>query len=70
MSTQTGIVEVTCVSCGAQHAILVPTSGYHRWTSGQAKIQDALPMLSADERELLMSHICPRCFDKIFGEEG
>ena len=69
MSTQTGIVEVTCVSCGTQHTILVPTNGYKLWTSGQAKIQDALPMLSADERELLMSHICPRCFDKLFGQE-
>lgn len=69
MPTQTGIVEVTCVNCGTKHTILVPTNGYKLWTSGQAKIQDALPMLSADERELLMSHICPRCFDKIFSEE-
>lgn len=66
MSTQTGIVEVTCVSCGAPHAIIVPTAGYKRWASGQAKIQDALPMLSADERELLISHICPRCFNRLF----
>lgn len=66
MSTQTGIVEVTCVNCGTKHTIMVPTGAYKRWASGQAKIQDALPMLSADERELLMSHICQRCFDKIF----
>lgn len=67
MPTQIGIVEVTCVNCKTHHTITVPTDGYKRWATGQAKIQDALPMLSEDERELLMSGICPRCWDKIFG---
>ena len=66
MSTQIGIVEVTCVNCHTQHTIAVPVAGYRRWATGQAKIQDALPMLSEDERELLMSNICPRCWDKMF----
>ena len=66
MSVKTGVVEVTCVSCNTQHTILIPTDGYKRWVTGQAKIQDALPMLSEDDRELLMSNICPRCWDKLF----
>lgn len=69
MPTQTGIVEVTCISCKSVHTIMVPTAAYRRWASGLAKIQDALPMLSDDERELLMSNICPQCWDKLFGEE-
>lgn len=64
----TGVVEVTCVVCGTKHTILVPTAGYKKWASGQALIQDALPGLSADERELLISNVCPRCFDKAFGD--
>lgn len=64
--TTTGVVEVTCVSCKSKHTVLVPTMGYKLWASGQARIQDALPMLSEDERELLMSNICPRCWDKLF----
>lgn len=66
MPTQTGVVEVECLCCKTKHTILVPTAGYKKWASGQAKIQHAMPMLTADERELLMSGICGRCFDKIF----
>ena len=66
MSVKTGVVEVTCVNCRTQHTVLVPTDGYKLWVTGQAKIQEALPMLSTDERELLMSNICPRCWDKLF----
>lgn len=66
MPTQTGVVEVTCVNCKTKHTILVPTAGYKLWASGQAKIQDAMPQLSEDERELLMSNICPVCWDKLF----
>ena len=65
----TGIVEVTCVLCGSKHTIIVPTAGYKLWASGQAKIQDALPGLPEDERELLMSNICPKCWDKTFGDK-
>lgn len=61
-----GVVEVTCIMCGTTHTILVPTAGYKKWASGLASIQDALPSLSADERELLMSNICPKCWDKTF----
>jgi len=64
---QTEIVEVECVSCKTKHTVIVPTAGYKLWASGQAKIQDALPGLSEDERELLMSNICPVCWDKMFG---
>lgn len=67
MSAQIGIVEVTCVNCHTKHTITVPVAGYKRWATGHAKIQDALPMLSEDERELLMSNICPHCWDKLFG---
>ena len=69
MSIRTGVIEVTCVRCKSKHTILVPTDGYKLWTSGQKHIQDALPGLSADERELLMSGICPICWDKLFGDD-
>ncbi len=69
MSVTTGVVEVKCIICKTKHTILVPTAGYTKWAKGQAKIQDAMPGLSADERELLMSGICGRCFDKAFSEE-
>ena len=39
-----------------------------RWQNGSL-IQDAMPYLSADERELLISGTCGTCFDKMFGSE-
>lgn len=65
MPTQIGVVEVTCVSCHTRHTITVPVANYKRWATGQARIQDALPMLTDDERELLLSNICPDCWDKL-----
>lgn len=67
MHAQTQAIEVTCVSCGTRHTIIVPTANYRMWASGQAKIQHALPMLSSSERELLISNICPKCWDRLFG---
>ena len=66
---ETTIVEVECVMCHIKHNVIVPIAGYHKWATGQAKIQDALPGLSADERELLMSGICGECFNKMFKED-
>lgn len=66
MPSKTGIVEITCVNCQTQHTVLVPLQGYRLWASGQAKIQDAMPSLTESERELLMSNICPKCWDKLF----
>lgn len=63
-----GIVEVKCIICGSAHIVKVPVDGYRLWRSDQAHIQDALPGLSDDERELLLSNICPRCFDAAFAE--
>lgn len=64
----TGIVEVECIMCHTKHTILVPVGGYTQWAKGQAKIQEALPGLTDDERELLVSGICGQCFDKMFAE--
>ena len=62
------VVEVTCVHCCRTYTLLVPVAGYKLWSSGQARIQDALPGLTDDERELLMTHTCPNCWDKLFLE--
>lgn len=64
--TNTGLVEVKCVSCGTPHIVIVPAARYRLWATGQARIQDALPDLTDDERELLKTNICPVCWDKLF----
>lgn len=67
MSPSKTAIEVTCIECRQPKLLVVPVDGYNRWKNG-ALIQDALPLLSADDRELLISHICGPCFDKLFDE--
>ena len=59
-------VSTTCPICGEHEHVIVPLDGYLAWNKG-ALIQDALPTLSADEREQLMTGICPSCWDTSFG---
>jgi len=63
-------VQITkaCPFCGEYHEVEVPFDGYMEWQNG-VLIQDALPMLSANEREILISGICPDCWEKMFGGE-
>lgn len=61
-------IKKKCVICGTEKEIKVSKVGHARWLQG-ALIQDALPELSVDDRELLMSDICSKCFDSIFKED-
>ena len=54
--------------CGKTHEVEVDFDAYLEWEDGKC-IQDAMPNLTPTEREQLISHICPRCQDLIFGEE-
>jgi hypothetical protein len=59
-------IDKECRICGRTYRILVPSRGYVLWAKGLKHIQDAMPQVSADDRELLKSGICGRCFDKLF----
>ena len=59
-------VVTTCPFCGHSHEVEVNEADYWDWEDG-ALVQDAFPYLSADERELLVSGICPDCWAKTFG---
>lgn len=59
------IVDATCDSCKAPFRFSIPEKQWLAWTSGQT-IQRAIPSLSADERELLISGTCGNCFDALF----
>lgn len=58
-------IERTCRMCGKHRTMEVSEKGYYLWYHG-ALIQDALPELSLDDRELLISGICSECYDKVF----
>jgi hypothetical protein len=48
--------------------IAITEAQYNNWISGML-IQNAMPNLSADDREFLISGITPEEWDKHFGEE-
>lgn len=63
------VVEVTCPFCGKVSTLTLPTDGYTAWKLNGVLVQDAFPALSAEDRELLISGICPTCWDGMFPDE-
>lgn len=57
-----------CPGCKVESVIDVPLEGYNRWLRG-AKVQDALPTLSPDARERVLTGYCPECWEADMGEE-
>ena len=64
------LIETTvrCQDCGQDHKLLARPSDVKAWRMG-APIQWALPYLSVDERELLISGTCGECYDRMFPQE-
>ena len=60
-------ITAVCRKCGTSHSLLVNISDVAAWKSG-TYIQDAMPYLSAGERELLISGTCDDCWEKMFGD--
>ena len=59
---------VYCVECNEDYDIMVDPTDLKRWYDGEF-IQVALDYLTDDERELLMSGTCGKCWDKLFPED-
>jgi len=58
-------LNLQCVKCDAPVSFSVYIRDIVAWKGGML-IQDALPYLNADEREMLKTRICPVCWDKMF----
>jgi hypothetical protein len=66
----------TCKRCKKDQSIIIADpSAYDRWKKAHdAKlpgnyIQNILPELTPDEREMLVSGVCGTCFDEMFKEK-
>ncbi len=57
-----------CQKCGDTQTVLVKKSDLLNWKKGEY-IQSAMPYLTGDERELLISGTCGPCFDNMFPDE-
>jgi hypothetical protein len=54
-----------CVMCRVEFVIVVPTESYLQWLRGEL-VQRALPMVPKEQRELLISGTCDKCFKALF----
>lgn len=61
-------ILATCPFCGNLNVVTVNEDDYWNWQNGTL-IQDAFPYLTADEREIIKTGICPDCWDKMFSED-
>lgn len=59
------VITSSCCVCGKRSRVKVPEDGFTAWKSGEL-IQNALPHLTEDERELLITGTHPLCWDGIF----
>lgn len=62
------IVEIHCPFCGCTHTVEVNEEAYYDWQDGML-IQNAMPDLTPTEREQLISKLCPKCQEAVFGVE-
>ena len=62
------ITTPVCPICGKTHTIQVHSSDYARFLRREGLAQDCFPYLKAEEREMLISGICPDCWVKMFAQ--
>ena len=70
MTNRNLTITTTCPFCGKENYVEVDFDDFMNWTENNVLIQDAFPYLSADERELIKTGICSKCWDDMFGNEG
>lgn len=59
--------ETVCPFCGKTHFVGLPFEAFISWMYNGVSVQDAFPELPADDRERLISGICPECWEEAFG---
>ena len=59
------IIKV-CPFCGKENVVEMTYEQYEQYVSGKGYVQNIFPNLSAEEREILISGICPKCWDETF----
>ena len=61
-------LQAQCIRCKDTHVLMVSNHDLKRWEGGEL-IQNAMPYLTAGEREILISGVCEACFGKMYGED-
>ena len=59
------LVGNRCPMCQKMNSVEVYKADFEKWRNGEL-IQVAMPYLSADDREIIKTGICPTCWDRMF----
>jgi hypothetical protein len=63
------VLKQTCIKCGKIYKFPVFVEDLEKYTKRQEGIQYALPYISPEYRELMLSGICPDCWEEIMKTE-
>jgi hypothetical protein len=69
MERQKESVYVACGHCNTAFELKVFPEDLKRWLDGEGNIQDRMPYLTDEERELLLSFLCGKCWNLLFPKE-
>lgn len=58
-------LPIECRMCGKRQVVIVEQEPYEKWRAERIPIQNVMPYLSAEERELLISGVCDSCFRRL-----
>jgi hypothetical protein len=65
-------IETLCRTCPNRLRLYIHPADWKEFTTvpkrDRRNIQDIFPYLTADEREMLLSHTCPKCWAEMFTE--
>lgn len=59
-------IRKRCRKCKGRFSFMAWADDWDAWKRGELLIQDAFWYISEGERELLLSRICGKCWDKMF----
>lgn len=63
------IIKAKCPNCGYEHSFEVSEEQYVKYMENSDFIQNIFPKIAPEYREMLISGICPDCWNKLFGED-
>lgn len=59
--------KVKCSMCQKDHLLHVTQSQMEKYLNREGTIQEIFPQLNVNDRELLISRTCGKCFDALMG---
>lgn len=68
---RTEIVVIKCPKCpvcGLSGMVIAPLSAWNEYANGM-HVQNAFPMLNADQREMIVSGTHSKCWDELWGDD-